>query len=235
MSDDRTIPEQTACVFCEIVAGTAPALVVHRWDDAVAFTPIDPVVAGHTLIVPREHVSDATENPKVTAQVMYRAALYASGFDHSNIITSIGKPATQSIFHLHVHVIPRAAGDQLMVPWGTTGNPHDPHWCKVADALQAKLDAALLVQPVTEEPAEQPIEPKPLSCPQCGQSLFAVVMAEGGHGHMSYQYASAIECSVCSTEWETDGGPRELYAATVQAVRDRASVPSSGDTEEASR
>lgn len=138
---------EPACVFCEIVAGTAPASVVQRWDDACAFTPLDPVVAGHTLIVPREHVSDATESPRVTAQVMYRAALYASGFDHSNIIASTGKPATQSIFHLHIHVIPRAAGDQLMVPWGTTGNPHDPHWCKVAAALQAKLDAALLVQP----------------------------------------------------------------------------------------
>ncbi|MCU1680949.1 MAG: hypothetical protein JWQ81_1688 [Amycolatopsis sp.] len=135
------MPTVSDCVFCEVVAGTAPAAIVREWPDAVAFKPLDPVVEGHVLVVPREHVDDATTDPVVTAYTMHRAAELAREMDHSNILTSIGKPATQSIFHLHIHVIPRATGDQLMLPWGTTGNPHDPHWCKVADALNAKLNA----------------------------------------------------------------------------------------------
>ena len=64
-----------SCVFCEIVAGRAPAKMVVEWSDAVAFVPLNPVVEGHTLVVPRVHVADATDSPNVTGQVMARAAL----------------------------------------------------------------------------------------------------------------------------------------------------------------
>lgn len=133
------------CVFCDIVAGDAPATIVREWPDAVAFVPRDPVVDGHVLVVPRRHVADATSRPDVTADTMRRAAELAAGLcwlydtEHSNILTSVGAPATQSIFHLHIHVIPRRTGDQLMVPWGTTGNPHEPHRCKGMDALDAEI------------------------------------------------------------------------------------------------
>ena len=127
------------CVFCGIVAGTEPASMVREWPDAIAFVPLNPVIAGHVLVIPRIHVADATVNQAVTALTMGRAAELAGECSASNILTSIGAAATQSIFHLHVHVIPRFVGDQLMLPWGTTGNPHDPHRCKGMDQLEAEL------------------------------------------------------------------------------------------------
>lgn len=125
------------CVFCKIVEGTAPATIVGKWSNAIAFKPLDPVCEGHILVIPRTHVGDALTDPAVTAATMKRAAEWtARHCSDANILTSIGKPATQSIFHLHIHVVPRFADDQLMLPWGTTGDPHDPHWCKVAQRLQ---------------------------------------------------------------------------------------------------
>jgi histidine triad (HIT) family protein len=128
------------CVFCAIVAGTEKALIVQSWSKAIAFTPLNPVTPGHTLIVPREHVVDAVQNPSITALTMTYAAHFARRYAASNILTSVGAAATQSVFHLHVHVVPRRPGDQLMLPWGTTGDPHAPHWCKVANGLARELE-----------------------------------------------------------------------------------------------
>lgn len=128
------------CVFCEIVAGRSPAVMIKEWDETIAFKPLGPVNPGHMLVIPRAHVDNANIDPAITAATMLRAVELSSLYDSANILTSIGKPATQSIFHLHIHVIPRETGDQLMLPWGTTGNPQDPHWCKVADKLQKELD-----------------------------------------------------------------------------------------------
>jgi histidine triad (HIT) family protein len=132
------------CVFCDIVAGDAPARIVAEWPDAIAFVPLGPVIDGHVLIVPREHVRDFADSPSATAATMRRAAEYAAGrHDSANLITSMGRAATQSVFHLHVHVVPRAVDDQLMVPWGTVygDDPQAPHWCRVAQGLQDRLDA----------------------------------------------------------------------------------------------
>lgn len=105
------------CVFCAIVAGRSPATVVQEWPDAVAIVPLNPVTDGHTLIIPRRHVRDAAENPAVTAAAMHRAAQYMVNVGDANIITSKGAAATQTVFHLHVHVVPRQAGDGLPLPW----------------------------------------------------------------------------------------------------------------------
>lgn len=109
------------CVFCGIIAGTAPATIVKRWDDAIAFTPLNPVTLGHVLVVPLEHVPNFTTNPDVTMRTMARAAMLAREMEPAgdwNLITSKGRHATQSVFHLHVHLVPRKMGDQLILPWG---------------------------------------------------------------------------------------------------------------------
>lgn len=103
------------CVFCLIAVGNLPATVVRRWPRAIAFVPMNPVVDGHLLVVPTVHVKDVTEDPGVSAEVMRAAAELAVA--PCNIITSAGAEATQTVFHLHVHVVPRAAGDGLMLPW----------------------------------------------------------------------------------------------------------------------
>lgn len=131
---------ETECVFCGIVAGTQPSVTVKRWPEALAFLPLNPVTGGHVLVVPRTHVTDAAESPMVTALVMARSAELAGMYDAANILTSIGADATQSVMHLHVHVIPRRVGDGLMLPWGTTGDPHEPHRCPGIDALTAEVE-----------------------------------------------------------------------------------------------
>lgn len=105
----------TECIFCKIVDGQAPATILKTWDDAMAIVPLRPVVEGHVLIIPKEHVADALENPVITAMTMQRAAEFATG--PCNIITSVGKDATQSVFHLHLHIVPRHHGDGLLLPW----------------------------------------------------------------------------------------------------------------------
>lgn len=103
------------CPFCQIVAGTAPATIVREWDDAMAIVPLKPVTEGHTLVIPYAHVRDLTHVPSVTGAVMARAAEIA--IPPCNIITSAGREATQSVFHLHLHIVPRREDDGLALPW----------------------------------------------------------------------------------------------------------------------
>ncbi|MEU7170383.1 HIT domain-containing protein [Micromonospora tulbaghiae] len=103
------------CVFCAIVAGTSPATFVRRWDDAVAIVPLGPVTGGHVLVIPTVHVVDALQDLAVTGVTFARAAEIAP--HPCNLITNAGRVATQSVFHLHVHVVPRAEDDGLALPW----------------------------------------------------------------------------------------------------------------------
>jgi histidine triad (HIT) family protein len=107
----------TACVFCQIAAGTTPAAVVRSWPDAIALVPLNPVVAGHVIVIPRQHVADLAANPDTAAAVMRRAAELA--VPPCNVITSAGSAATQTVFHLHLHIVPRAPGDGLALPWAS--------------------------------------------------------------------------------------------------------------------
>ncbi|MDH6709877.1 histidine triad (HIT) family protein [Kitasatospora sp. MAA19] len=107
-----------SCVFCAIAAGQAAADIVRRWPDAVAIRPRSGGVhPGHLLVIPRQHVADAGTDPDVTAAVMHRAAELMAEHPAANLITSKGSAATQTVSHLHVHVVPREAGDDLPLPW----------------------------------------------------------------------------------------------------------------------
>lgn len=107
------------CVFCDIIAGDAPAPRHFNTMDehSVVFEPLNPVTAGHLLVVPKRHVRDATEDIDLTAKVMRAAAWMAKQWSAANLITSIGAEATQTRFHLHIHVVPRRPGDGLVLPW----------------------------------------------------------------------------------------------------------------------
>lgn len=106
------------CVFCDIIARKAPAKIITRGLHSVVFEPLNPVTNGHVLVVPRRHVADFTEDPKVTARTMRYASriAYWVGTDF-NLITSKGVNATQTVPHFHVHLVPRSAGDGLALPW----------------------------------------------------------------------------------------------------------------------
>src|SRR5690606_21559959 len=106
-SPANTPPRETtmadSCVFCEIVAGRAPAKFVRQWADTIAIVPLNPVTDGHVLVIPKNHVRDASESPHVAGLTMARAAEIAK--PPFNIITSAGRAATQSDLHLHLHSV----------------------------------------------------------------------------------------------------------------------------------
>ena len=119
----RTPPPAGArrdCIFCQIAAGRAPAELVARSDRALAFLTIGPLAEGHTLVVPVRHAGDLTEiSAQDTAAVWQlvhdvegrlRAAGLAEGV---SLFAMSGAAAEQSVFHLHVHVVPRRRGDGL--------------------------------------------------------------------------------------------------------------------------
>ena len=93
----------------------------YDYDDkwSVAFRPPRPVTPGHFLVVPRKHVSHALESPRSAGKALELAGCLANemGLESANFITSAGENATQTVFHLHVHVVPRRAGDGLRLPW----------------------------------------------------------------------------------------------------------------------
>ncbi len=103
------------CIFCAIVAGRAPAQYIKTWDDTIAIVPLGPVVEGHVLVIPKRHLADAASDPDTAAVTMRRAAEIVPR--PANIITSLGPEATQSVFHLHLHIVPRAENDGLALPW----------------------------------------------------------------------------------------------------------------------
>lgn len=110
-----------ACVFCEIVAGTAPAIRIHEDDDFLGILDIRPFTRGHALVLPKRHSVDLTDTPAQTlagmlalgqriAQATRASELGATG---NNIAINDGKSAMQTVFHIHLHVIPRRDGDKL--------------------------------------------------------------------------------------------------------------------------
>lgn len=110
---------ETACIFCKILAGAAPASIVYRDALVTAFMDIQPVTPGHLLVIPNQHSSDlAGVAPETAAQLMrigqrLAAALRASGLrcEGVNLFLADGQAAGQEVWHSHLHVIPRYAGD----------------------------------------------------------------------------------------------------------------------------
>jgi histidine triad (HIT) family protein len=131
------------CIFCKIVAGELPAAIVDEDERTVAFMDIAPATRGHALVIPREHSSDllevAPEDLRAVALAAQRLAARAKrslGADGVNLLNSCGAAAWQTVFHFHVHVIPRYDGDPLRLPWAPSAGDADA----IAAAAQ-ELDA----------------------------------------------------------------------------------------------
>lgn len=111
------------CPFCIVAHEDPHGQVLARMHDCVVIEPLNPVVDGHRLVIPERHVTDAAHVLSVTETAMRVAGLVARQAGDCNIITSCGEAATQTVFHLHVHVVPRRENDGLHLPWTTTNAP----------------------------------------------------------------------------------------------------------------
>jgi len=130
------------CIFCKIVAGELPSRKIDEDERTIAFMDINPATRGHALVIPRAHSKDLTEiEPEdlgavaVAAQRLARRAKEVLGADGINLINSCGAQAWQTVFHFHVHVIPRYVDDPLRLPWKPAPGDRD-EIAAAADLLQ---------------------------------------------------------------------------------------------------
>jgi histidine triad (HIT) family protein len=112
------------CIFCKITAGELPARIVDEDERTIAFMDIAPATRGHALVIPRAHSTDLLSIGEgdlqavfVAAQRLAARAKESLGADGVNLINSCGAAAWQTVFHFHVHVIPRYESDPLRLPW----------------------------------------------------------------------------------------------------------------------
>jgi histidine triad (HIT) family protein len=111
------------CIFCSIVKGDAPVTKVDEDEHTIAFMDIHPWTEGHALVIPKEHYQDLYEIPDETLHQVMSAAKRLAGrvrdgldADGVNLLNSTGRAAWQTVFHFHVHVIPRYEDDPLELP-----------------------------------------------------------------------------------------------------------------------
>jgi histidine triad (HIT) family protein len=112
------------CLFCKIVAGELPAQIVDEDERTLSFMDINPATPGHALVVPRTHARDLLEVGQEDLAAMALAAQRLARKQHDrlgaagvNLLNSCGAAAWQTVFHVHVHVIPRYLDDPLRLPW----------------------------------------------------------------------------------------------------------------------
>jgi histidine triad (HIT) family protein len=130
------------CIFCKIVAGELPATKIDEDDRTITFMDINPGTRGHALVIPKEHSKNLLEigpaDLAATAEAAQRLAQRmpeALGAEGVNLINSCGSAAWQTVFHFHLHVIPRYSDDTVRLPW-TPGDGKDGH-DEAAEALRA--------------------------------------------------------------------------------------------------
>lgn len=112
------------CIFCKIIDGSIPSTIVYEDDDFKAILDISPAAKGHVLVLPKKHCADllsidhdiATKALLVASKIA-NAQKKALGCDGINLLQNSGEAAWQSVFHLHIHLIPRYNNDNVTVPW----------------------------------------------------------------------------------------------------------------------
>ena len=129
------------CIFCKILAGELPASIVDEDERTIAFMDINPASDGHALVIPRVHAANLLEIDREDLQATMLAAQRLAariterlGSTGVNLLNSCGAQAWQTVFHFHLHVIPRYPGDPLRLPW--VPRPADPeHIAELAGRL----------------------------------------------------------------------------------------------------
>jgi len=140
-----------SCIFCRIVAGEAEASLVYQDEWVSAFMDAHPIAEGHILVVPRRHASGLDDLDEAAAGRMMAVARRLAGAlrrsgvpcEGVNLVLADGTAAGQSVFHCHLHVIPRAAGDGFGFrrPLGLGRSASRPVMEAVAERIRESLNA----------------------------------------------------------------------------------------------
>lgn len=132
---------QDDCIFCKIIAGEIPSATVYEDEDFMAILDIFPAAKGHVIILPKKHMANLYELDDETAGKAFLVARKVAGamkeeldFDGLNLLQNNGEAAGQTIFHFHLHLIPRYKGGQAIMTWAQG---------KYADGEAAAIAAAI--------------------------------------------------------------------------------------------
>jgi histidine triad (HIT) family protein len=147
-------PSSSHCIFCDLIRGAAEVSICYEDSTAIAFLDIQPVNAGHVLVVPREHYALIQDIPAHVGTHLYEVAAklvpvvqIASGATDMNIVVNSGAAAGQNVMHYHIHLIPRRQGDGFDVPLPFPGSEM-PHREQL-DAMAARI-GSLLRDPLSD-------------------------------------------------------------------------------------
>lgn len=138
----------SSCIFCAIIAGTSPGRIVYSDDDVLGFLDIRPVTRGHTLLVPRVHSSGLDDLDPTLGAALFRAGQRVAtamktgpvSADGVNLALNDGRAAFQTVFHTHLHVVPRHDGDKLSFAKGFLVR-RDPDPDETAAAVLAGIES----------------------------------------------------------------------------------------------
>jgi histidine triad (HIT) family protein len=169
---------EPACVFCaRIEAGEFDYFDCY----CVAFQPLSPVTPGHFLVVSRRHAASALDATESAGRAVAFAANLAveMGLEACNFITSAGAAASQSVMHLHVHVVPRREGDGLALPWADLGSFIKDH--DRAERAEAKLAAIVAYcSERAEEISDRMLRVRPEDIRIDAGDILAIISAPDG-------------------------------------------------------
>ena len=132
------------CIFCKIIAGEIPSTTVYEDDDVKAILDVNPAAKGHVIVLPKHHAADVFSIPDAdlsaaicAAKKIAKALKETYNCDGINILQNNGEAAGQSVFHLHIHVIPRFKDDTVNLKWKPGEMPTD--MAETAEAIRAHL------------------------------------------------------------------------------------------------
>jgi histidine triad (HIT) family protein len=136
---------QNNCIFCKIIAGDIPSATIYEDDDFKVILDISPAAKGHAIILPKKHSANLFELDEETSSkalgvarkvaLAMQAELHCDGI---NLLQNNGEAAGQTIFHFHIHLIPRYHGDQVKMTW-TQGNYQEGEAATLATAIAKRL------------------------------------------------------------------------------------------------
>lgn len=133
------------CIFCKIAGGEIPAATLYEDEDFRVILDLGPASKGHALILPKGHYANIYELPDemaskamVLAKKMAAVMTKALGCDGFNIVQNNGEVAGQTVFHFHMHLIPRYVGDQVGLTW-KPGILHDETKAEIVEKVKAQL------------------------------------------------------------------------------------------------